>query len=278
MKKLAVLLTVHNRKGKTLDCLERLFASLPVDGWETEVYMTDDGSTDGTREAVGQRFPEVRIVDGDGNLYWNRGMIVAWKKAVQDGDRDAYLWLNDDTVLFPESLNKILEATAKHPDAILSGATRSANSEEITYGGFDRSETLLVPDGTFRKCHTINGNIVLVPHSAFEKIGYLDHAYTHATGDVDYGLTANEKGVKVLLMPEICGICEANRKTPKWRDPEVPFHKRVRALWHPLAYTRPHEYFHYKRKHWGFGTACLAMCSIALNVTAPDLWKRIRKW
>lgn len=74
-KRIAVLLTVFNRRETTLTCLESLFSGSVPEGYSIEVYLTDDGCTDGTTDAVRERFPDVRIVAGDGSLYWNRGMI-----------------------------------------------------------------------------------------------------------------------------------------------------------------------------------------------------------
>lgn len=276
MKRFAVLLTVHNRKKKTLECLERLFASTIQPGWEMTVYMTDDGSTDGTGKAVKERFPGVEIVEGDGNLYWNRGMLAAWKRAAAAFDYDGYLWLNDDTVLEHDAISRLLEATELYPGSILVGATRAISGDTITYGGIGKRECRMEPDGTYQECLTMNGNIVLVTAGAFNKLGFLDPVFTHSTGDVDYGLTANENGIKVLLLPEACGRCDRNVGIPKWRDPKVPFFKRLRNLWHPLSYSRPPEFFHYKKKHWGLGSACLSMASIALNVVSPSLWRRLR--
>ena len=71
--KIAAIMTCHNRKNKTMACLKSLFTIIP----ETDVYLTDDGSTDGTSEAVLYTYPNVHIISGDGNLYWNRGMYVA---------------------------------------------------------------------------------------------------------------------------------------------------------------------------------------------------------
>ena len=51
MKYCAVLLTVFNRKDKTLQCLSRLFDQLPVEDLQIDVFQTDDGCTDGTAEA-----------------------------------------------------------------------------------------------------------------------------------------------------------------------------------------------------------------------------------
>lgn len=81
MKLIAVLLTVHNRKEKTLCCLQNLFKQKIPNGYQIEVYLTDDGCTDGTPEAVHEQFPAVHIIKGDGSLFWNRGMYTAWDTA-----------------------------------------------------------------------------------------------------------------------------------------------------------------------------------------------------
>ena len=47
MKTIAVLLTVFNRKEKTIQCLKRLYNILPLEGYLVDVYLTDDGCTDG---------------------------------------------------------------------------------------------------------------------------------------------------------------------------------------------------------------------------------------
>ena len=73
MKSIAVLLTVFNRKEKTLQCLGNLYKQLPIQGYSVDIYLTNDGCTDGTPEAIAQKFPEVNIIHSKGNLFWNRG-------------------------------------------------------------------------------------------------------------------------------------------------------------------------------------------------------------
>ena len=73
----AVLLTVHNRKNETLRCLSCLYSQESQLIYSLSVFMTDDGCTDGTIEAVRDKFHDVRIVKGDGSLFWNRGMLKA---------------------------------------------------------------------------------------------------------------------------------------------------------------------------------------------------------
>ena len=94
MTRIAVLMTVHNRKAKTVRCLQSLQDTwLPCrEQFGVEVFLTDDGCTDGTADAVSRLtldFP-VRILPGDGSLFWNGGMIQSWKAALAAGSFDGY--------------------------------------------------------------------------------------------------------------------------------------------------------------------------------------------
>ena len=52
MNHIAILLTVFNRKEKTIKCLRNITAqSLPADT-KFDIYIVDGGSTDGTVESV----------------------------------------------------------------------------------------------------------------------------------------------------------------------------------------------------------------------------------
>ena len=163
MKYIAILLTVHNRKAKTLECLEYLYAQQNVAGYEWEVYLTDDGCTDCTAEEVARLYPTVNIIKGDGNLYWNRGMYTAWKAAVKAKDYDFYLWLNDDTLLFPNAIKQMLQASDQtNFNALICGATCSKDNNSVTYSGWlHNQKQALKPNGQLQECNIVNGNFLL---------------------------------------------------------------------------------------------------------------------
>src|SRR4051794_17710906 len=95
---IAVLITCFNRRKKTLACLQRLEQQRLPEKAKLEIFLTDDGSSDGTAEAVRERFPYVRLYRGTGSLYWAGGMRRTWGFA-RLYDPDYYLLLNDDTDL-----------------------------------------------------------------------------------------------------------------------------------------------------------------------------------
>jgi GT2 family glycosyltransferase len=137
LKTIAVLIACHNRKDQTLNCLQALFNQIGMGiAFKLEVFLVDDGCTDGTAEAIRQQFPQVTIIKGTGNLYWNRGMHLAWKVATETNFFDYYLWLNDDTFLFENAIKKKLEAAEETQNqAAICGSTFSLESKKISYGG-----------------------------------------------------------------------------------------------------------------------------------------------
>ncbi len=95
--RISVLMTCHNRREKTVACLESLMRQEPVEGLELTVWLVDDGSTDGTAEAVQRVVPGIRLMTGSGSLFWCGGMRAAWAAAAGT-QPEAYLWLNDDVI------------------------------------------------------------------------------------------------------------------------------------------------------------------------------------
>lgn len=271
MKYIAVLLTVHNRMDKTKVCLSRLFAQEIPDSYSMDVYLTDDGCTDGTSEVVRKLFPQVHIVQGNGNLYWNRGMWTAWNVASKNRDYDYYLWLNDDTNLYDGAITTLLHnAETCHENAVIVGVTQDAKHTKITYGGRIKGQIPL-PKGKPIKVDFFNGNIVLVPQSVFRILGNLDWYYTHSKGDFDYGMRAKKAGIGMYQCGEILGECEAHSSIDKWCNPEISLRKRWMAMWRPNGMP-PHETFHFECRHVGFFVASFHYCTVILRCLFPKIW------
>ena len=206
---IAVLITVFNRKEKTIKCLESLYISIDkVKDYTFDIYLTDDKSTDGTADAVRIKFPMVNVLSGNSNLFWCRGMIYAWEYASKVKDYDFYIWLNDDVLLFENSISTLISSSVlTNRSTIIGGAFRSEFKDEPTYGGIV-DDRILIPNGKLQKFDLLNGNLALIPQIIYKKIGMLDPFYHHGVGDHDYGLRAKKAGFELYLTPEYVGYCE----------------------------------------------------------------------
>lgn len=272
-KQIAVLLTVFNRKQQTLLCLERLFRQEIPEGYKLAVYLTDDGCTDGTSQAVLTQFPGlVNIIHGDGTLFWNRGMYLAWSVAVKDNDFDYYLWLNDDTFIYDGCIKRLLAESKIYDDkSIVVGSTCAiGNQNKITYGGWKKGK--IIKDlSKPQKADTINGNIVLIPRHVYNVLGMNDNRFRHCAGDTDYGLRAKENNVLCMTGTGIFGECNQHERPTVWMDPSQPFRKRWENFLSPLG-NNPFEFFYFKRKHYGLLAACITFCSMWTHFFLPWLW------
>jgi GT2 family glycosyltransferase len=270
---IAVLITVHNRKEQTLKCLDALFSCILPDEYKLDVFLVDDGSTDGTSNAIKERFLQVNIIQGTGNLFWNRGMYLAWETAVKANDYDYYLWLNDDTYLYPNAITELIYACiTTNNNALICSTLQSAISGKATYGGL-RKGCLLVPNGKLQECETINGNCVLVPRDIYQKAGNLDYVFRHAIGDLDYGYRVGKAGFRLYIMPNYLGTCEKHSSRPKWCLKSTPLRKRIKSLYSPLGYAEPIPFFIYEKRHFGLFIAIKHFISLHIRILCPQLRK-----
>jgi GT2 family glycosyltransferase len=247
--RIAALLTCFNRKEKTLLCLKHLFEIAP----SIEIYLVDDGSTDGTSKAIVEQFPMVKIIQGDGNLFWNRGMHLAWREAAKN-DYDFYLWLNDDVYLYDYFLEELLNVYNQfNKNIIVAGVVESEDKSQILYGGYDKNKRLIVPRGTPRQIISLNGNVVLISREIFHQVGNLDPVYHHDLGDVDYGLRGTKKGVCVYTTSFPIASGEKNA-IKRERLQGATLQKRFKRLYAPLG-SNPNINFYFRIKHKSFANA-----------------------
>jgi GT2 family glycosyltransferase len=231
-------------------------------GVSLQIFLVDDGSTDGTSAAVDEIFPHVHVLSGDGSLYWNGGMRLAFATAMKQGFDD-YLWLNDDTTLDVDALERlyacrqqIVEQGETVP-CIISGATRDPITGAITYGGVRSRDRLSpnalvsVPVGSApQRCLTVNGNCVLIPAAAAQVLGNLGERFVHALGDLDYGLRATAAGFGVWLAPGFVGTCARN---PPVKLPPDVARSVVARLRHVCSAKQvpPRAWYAYVKQNYG---------------------------
>ena len=240
--RIAILMACHNRVKTTFECLRRL---LPQLSEADRVFLVDDGSTDGTGELVRTEFPEIRVIEADGTLYWAKGMHKAWMAAIGEGEWESYLWLNDDAMLTEDAVDRML----------LKGDGKSLVVGELC-------------DKTGRPVYGlnvngwVNGNCVLVPKYVFEKVGMICGEYSHAWADSDYACRVKKAG---------CTIVGAGKVgTTEWHPirPELAG-KSLSERWHLLFDPKGwnlHDLWLYRRRNWSIFHAVASVVHMVFHV------------
>jgi GT2 family glycosyltransferase len=254
MRRIAVLMTCHNRRAKTVACLEMLFAqSGRGELFGVTVFLVDAGSTDGTASEVRCRFPDVQVVNTDASVFWGTGMAMA-ERAARGNRFDYHLWLNDDVELRSDAMARLLESADRQRSAehIVVGQLVDQTGT-ASYGGFriGRRPLDFVPIGVSdddRSCDALNGNVVLVAVAAAARLGSLDSAFPHAIGDIDYGLRARAAGIAVVQAGGVHGECDRN---PPPRSASSPSRRERLAGVMNVKNLPPRAWWTFCRRHAG---------------------------
>ena len=255
---IAVLMTCHNRVETTLSCLRRLVPQLADCD---RVFLVDDGSNDGTGARVRKAYPAARVIDGDGKLFWAKGMHKAWKTAAKEEDWDYYLWLNDDVMLKADAICGLRSDYAKlTPASVLVGACEYEG--QCTYGATDSNDCRITPNGQLQIANGwLNGNVVLVPQPVFKKVGMISSDYSHARADYDYAERLKLSGIPFYVSSKYVGTCPFDF-VEKVRGKGL--RERLSWLWKP-GYFNLHDLYLIRSRYHG-QVAAVASCARLIQI------------
>jgi N-acetylglucosaminyl-diphospho-decaprenol L-rhamnosyltransferase len=205
-----VVIPVHNRIELTESCLTHLNAQT----MSHQVYVIDNGSTDGTSEQLGESWPEVRVHRCEQAL----GFAKACNRGAALGSSEFIVLLNNDVDCRSDFLERLIAPLCSGESIGAVAATMLRLDEraidsvglfaDVTLAGFQRLEGLPA-----ERAHDPTpllaspaGAAAAFRRTAWQKVGGLDETIEAYMEDFDLGLRLRSAGWEIVTAPDAVGV------------------------------------------------------------------------
>lgn len=217
-----------NVREELLACIESVLAAANV---EARVIVVDNASTDGSADAVAERFPSVTLVRNRAN----RGFAAAANQGMAAGDASWVFLLNPDTLVPADGISRLvtkLDVLPEHAMIVPRLVDTEGRSQQSVYlfpsvaiallvglGGHhllprSQKNRLLIPgfwESTERDVPWAVGAAMLVRRSAIDRVGPLDESFFVYVEDMEWCDRLRRAGMRIRFSPEVTVIHHRNR-------------------------------------------------------------------
>ena len=202
------LIPAHNNKPEVLQvlrCLERQRYG------DLEVLLVDDGSTDGTGEEVRRRFPRVRVLQGDGQLWWTGANVLGVSDVTERAKTgDFILLLNNDVSMDDDYVGELVKCSEHLGRAIVGSTIVDDERHDCMVAGLRLDRRLRVTEQTDAaaireseyddQVDVLPGRGTLVPLEVFRRIGTFNRRrLPHYGADYEFSIRARRAGFRLAV-------------------------------------------------------------------------------
>lgn len=205
MERVFILLPVHNRRPVT----EKFAECLRQQSYGNyHLILVDDGSTDGTADAVTARIAALTVVRGRGDWWWagslQQGLDAA--RALHPAPDDILLLSNDDLEFGADFLDTAVAALRTRPRTLLLARARDALTGQIAETGVEADFRALsfriATDPARINCLPTRG--LFLRWADAEAIGrFHPRLLPHYLSDYEWTIRAHRRGLRCITVPEL---------------------------------------------------------------------------
>lgn len=209
---LSIIIVSYNTKKLTEDCLNSVMRSLKTAAFTWEIIVIDNVSTDGTKEMLPKKFPEVRTVFNDENVGFGRANNQGIRMA-----QGSYIFLlNSDTVVVNNAVGKLYSFARQHPHAFVGPKLLNADrTPQTSCGPFFRLPVVFAAlflhgdrlgltrwsPNHVRKVDWVSGAALMGPKQLFMKDLLFDEKIFMYMEEIDLLMRARKKGYPTFFYP-----------------------------------------------------------------------------
>ena len=234
--RVSIIIAVHNQLEVTLACLASILQNTAQTRYE--VIIVDDCSEEPTRRAL-RTIAGVRVLRNNTNL----GFLLSSNKGAAEARGEFLLFLNNDTEVGADWLERMLAvfdqrtdagivgAKLIYPDGTLqeAGAIVWRDATGMNYGKHDHADK---PEYNYlREVDYCSGACILIRKRLFNQLGGFDARYAPAYyEDTDLAFAVREAGLKVYYQPRAVITHHEGQSSGRSTAGGVKAHQLVNAI------------------------------------------------
>jgi len=233
--KLSVVIVNYNVRHFLEQCLHSVEKAIA--GIETEVFVVDNHSVDGSNGMVLQKYPWVKLIANKQNV----GFSKANNQAIRQASGEFVLLLNPDTVVEEGTFSKVIAFMDNNPDAgglgvkmidgrghFLPESKRGLPTPWVAFYKIFGLSAMFPRSKRFGKYHlsyldpsqthqvdVLAGAFMLLRKEALDKVGILDEDYFMYGEDIDLSYRITQGGYKNYYFPDTTIIHYKGESTKK---------------------------------------------------------------
>lgn len=207
---LSIIIVNYNVRELVIKCITSIHTFLT--STDFEIIVVDNNSTDGSANAIKDKFPDITIIHNPSNL----GFSEANNQGINAAKGDYILLLNPDIYLIDNSLCKLLTFLKEKEQPTLAAPKLLNPDQTLQYSAWKDKGLSVMFLETFRYFNTaypleqfktaqavqnISGAAMLFPKKLIEKIGFFDKNLFWME-DFDFCYRVRKKGLSVYYYPE----------------------------------------------------------------------------
>jgi len=213
---LSIIIVNWNTKDLLIQCLGSI--DQMVQGVEREIFVVDNGSMDGSGQAVRERFSKVTLIQNQMNL----GFAKAMNQGLRLSKGKYLLLLNPDIQVKEGAIKRLISFMDTHSDAGVVGGQllNSDGSKQNSIANFPSLATELLNKSLLRRLFpkafpgkernypepievdSVIGACMMVRREAMEQVGLLDEDYFLFLEETDWCYQMRKAGWKIYHIPQ----------------------------------------------------------------------------
>jgi len=282
-----VVIVNHNLKDSLR---ETLLSFRKVNYPGLQIVVSDNASTDGSREMVRKEFPEVHLLPHDPEKGYAKAAALGMEFLA---DKSKYIFsTSNDVIVAPEMINVLVDYAEKNPDAGIlgckiyyfgkddllwsAGGVINPIHAHVTHFAWNRRDAPRY--NHIRECDFVTGCGILVRSDVAKKVNFLNPDLIFYCEDADLCYRVREQGYKIVYIPGAVMWHKTETTLSKNRPLQLQYSTR-----NSLYIIQKHRigYYPLSLLVYLFVVCPLKMLLFVLLLcpkNAVGIWKGIRDW